>query len=54
MDANLRKSLFRILDSIKKITINKETPTIKYEKNKCKKCEYKEMCLEDFTNPIDL
>jgi len=54
IDANLRKSLFRILDSIKRIIINNEIPTVRYELNKCKKCEYKEICQEEFTNPIDV
>ena len=54
VDANLRKSLFRILDYIKRIIINNEIPTVRYELNKCKKCEYKEICQEEFTNPIDM
>lgn len=54
IDANLRKSLFKIINHIKKILINNEIPTVQYEYNKCIKCEYKEICLEDYTNPIEM
>jgi CRISPR-associated exonuclease Cas4 len=54
IDANLRKSLFRYIDNIRHILYNKEIPTVKYEINKCKRCEFKDICLEEFENPIEI
>ena len=47
IDVNIRKSLFRILDQIRQIIINKEIPSVKYDEKKCERCEFKGLCLED-------
>ncbi|WP_295722391.1 Dna2/Cas4 domain-containing protein [uncultured Methanobrevibacter sp.] len=47
IDVNLRKSLFRILDHVRQIIINKEIPCVKYDENKCERCEFKGICLEE-------
>lgn len=47
IDVNLRKNLFRILDQVRQIIINKEIPCVKYDENKCERCEFKSLCLEE-------
>lgn len=47
IDVNLRKGLFRILDQVRQIIINKEIPCVKYDVNKCERCEFKGLCLEE-------
>ncbi|MGN0094230.1 MAG: Dna2/Cas4 domain-containing protein [Methanobrevibacter sp.] len=54
IDANLRKSLFRKIDYVRTILYNKEIPTAKYDLNKCKNCEFKDICLDDYENPIEI
>ncbi|MDY5614778.1 Dna2/Cas4 domain-containing protein [Methanobrevibacter boviskoreani] len=54
IDANLRKGLFRKIDYVRTILYNKEIPTAKYDLNKCKNCEFKDICLDDYENPIEI
>jgi len=44
IDTELRKSFFRILTEINKIMQNKYIPQVKTNLNKCRNCEYKELC----------
>ena len=47
MDVNLRKGLFDVIREVKEITDNKRLPNVKKNNKKCKKCEYKDICLKD-------
>ena len=47
IDMNIRKGLFRVLNEVKEIVINKKIPKVKISEKKCKKCEYYTICTKD-------
>ena len=47
MDVNLRKGLFDVIREVKEITDNKRLPHVKMNEKKCRKCEYKEICMKN-------
>lgn len=47
IDMNIRKGLFRELNEVKEIIINKKIPKVKISEKKCKKCEYYTICTKD-------
>lgn len=47
MDASLRKSLFKVLNEIKEITINKKVPKVEINQKKCENCEYEAICINN-------
>lgn len=47
VDMNLRKGLFRVLNEVKEIVINKKIPKVKISEKKCRNCEYFAICTKD-------
>ena len=47
IDMNLRKGLFKVINEVKEIMINKKVPKVKITEKKCKNCEYYRNCCEN-------
>ncbi len=47
IDMNIRKGLFRVLNEVKEIVINKKIPKVKISEKKCRNCEYYTICTKD-------
>jgi len=54
MDSKLRKELFKTIHSIKEITEDGIVPEISITKQKCEKCEYNEICHENYDGTVNL
>lgn len=46
IDVNIRRGVFEILHEMNQLKMLKKAPSIKINENKCRMCEYEEICLE--------